>query len=268
MFRKNYGHYYFPGFVTQKEKKLCLEWFRSIHPIWEKRYSSPKHPRWLLRPVYWIGNWQFACLHYYRPPKGIRYRCIEAENFSPVLATMIARIEALMRQRFRNSDIPSGWHLNTCLVNFYGSRFDDRRRFDSARVGEHKDFEPGPVASVSFGERALFQFVASTNRAERRVVMQQWLDDGSLQFFGGDRFKRQLFHRIQRVDRKTRRLFNLEVKNFETRRINLTFRFVPPEHITPLFQIPKPVIASIHPYVTELALHSTFWKEALNKVKM
>src|SRR3712207_7147345 len=41
----------------------------------------------------------------------------------------------------------SGWHLNTCLVNFYGSRLEDGRWVDTARVGEHKDFEPGPVRS-------------------------------------------------------------------------------------------------------------------------
>ena len=33
------------------------------------------------------------------------------------------------------------------------------RWVDVARVSEHRDFEPGPVASISLGERALFQFV-------------------------------------------------------------------------------------------------------------
>ena len=56
--------------------------------------------------------------------------------------------------------MPKGWHLNTCLVNFYGDRQDGTRWVDVARVGDHRDFEPGPVASLSIGERALFQFVA------------------------------------------------------------------------------------------------------------
>src|SRR6185369_11288787 len=145
-----------------------------------------------------------ACLDYYRPPHGVRDRCVRAEPFPPVMARMVARIEARARALFRFPALPRGWHLNTCLVNFYGSRLEaDGRWMDCARVGEHRDFEPGPVASVSLGERALIQFVTASRRGDQRqVVLSQWLDDGSLELFGGERWKEHTFHRVLRVDRR------------------------------------------------------------------
>src|SRR5205085_11335807 len=107
----------------------------------------------------------------------------------------VQRIETKARKMFGPADLPKGWRLNTCLVNLYGSRLAEGKKLDSARVGEHKDFEPGPVASVSLGERALFQFVESRRPGERSApVAQQWLDDGSLQIFGGDYWKKRVFH--------------------------------------------------------------------------
>src|SRR5687768_12950531 len=157
------------------------------------RYSTRRPPppgreqRRLLRPVYWLGNWQFACLGYYEPPRGVRDRCVAAEPFPPALARIVADIEARVRARFPRVDVPPGWRLDTCLVNLYGSRLEGERWVDAARVGEHRDFEPGPVASLSIGERALFQFV---ERGERGAPARtQWLDDGSLQVFGGPRWK-------------------------------------------------------------------------------
>ena len=96
-------------------------------------------------------------------------------------------MEALARRMFRGPDMPQGWHLNTCLVNFYGSRLEDGRWVDTARVGEHKDFEPGPVASLSLGERALHpvRHVHAARASATRWCCEQWLDDGSLQLFGG-----------------------------------------------------------------------------------
>ena len=47
------------------------------------------------------------------------------------------------------------------------------------------------------------------------VVSQQWLDDGSLQIFGGDRWKKRVFHRVQRVDTKAKSHFVLNVKDFK-----------------------------------------------------
>lgn len=264
------GHLYDPRFLTPRDRAEILAWLDTLHPLWEQRYS-PHHPppegqpnRQLLRPVYWLGNWQFACLDYYRPPKGIWNRCVKAEPFPPVLQRLVAEIERRVHARLGEDDIPDGWHLNTCLVNFYGARVEGEKRVDCARVGEHKDFEPGPVASVSLGERALIQFVSSTRPGQRdSVELQQWLDDGSLEIFGGERFKDRLFHRVQRVDTRGGHRFALHVQGFETRRVNLTFRYVPDAHVVPYARLPADDAADVRGYMEELARHSPFFAREL-----
>src|SRR4051812_39039776 len=176
------GQHYDPRFVSPEDRERILAFLQTLHPIWEHRFSTRRPPppgqeqRQLLRPVYWLGNWQFACLDYYRPPHGVIDRCVEAEPFPPVLAKLVATIEQRARRMFKGEDMPEKWHLNTCLVNFYGSQLEDGKWVDTARVGEHKDFEPGPVGSVSLGERALIQFVASRKPGSRDAVLeQQWL---------------------------------------------------------------------------------------------
>jgi alkylated DNA repair protein (DNA oxidative demethylase) len=266
------GLYYNPRFITAPVRAEILAWLSTLHPIWEQRYSKHNPPpdgkeqRQLLRPVYWIGNWQFACLDYYHPPKGIQNRCVRAEPFPPVLAKLVAHIEGMARQMFRGPEMPERWHLNTCLVNYYGSRIENGKKIDTARVGEHKDFEPGPVASISLGERALFQFVASRRPGSRdAVVLQQWLDDGSLQIFGGDKWKKHLFHRVQRVDRREGHRFQMNVENFETRRINFTFRYVPDEHIVRYAKLPSPLSEDVRGYMEKLARHSKYFAQELGK---
>ena len=268
------GLYYDSGFVTPESRRAILEWLDTIRPLWEYRFSALNPPppgqqqRMLLRPVYWLGNWQFACLHYYRPPKGIHNRCVAAEPFPPVLRRLVDKVETIARRLYRWPDMPAGWHLNTCLVNMYGSRLDEGKRIDTARVGEHKDFEPGPVASISLGERAMFQFVSSREPGRRdAVIFQQWLEDGSLQVFGGDKWKNRLFHRVQRVDRKGGHSFPLHVENFETRRINFTFRYVPDAHVVSLAKLPRAVAEDILPYVSRLAEGSAFFERELSFFK-
>lgn len=264
------GLYYDPAYVSDADDREIREWLATLHPIWEERYSSGNPPppgqqqRRLLRPVYWLGNWQFACLDYYRPPQGILNRCVEAEPYPAVLARLVARAEEITRKRYSPADIPAGWHLNTCLVNFYGDRLEDGRRVDAARVGEHKDFEPGPVASISLGERALFQFVRSARRGDQaEVVHPQWLDDRSLLIFGSEQWKSRTFHRVLRVDRRAGSRFAPEIPGFETRRVNFTFRFVPDEHVVPLAQLAPEARADVRGYVEELARYSAFFREAL-----
>jgi alkylated DNA repair dioxygenase AlkB len=259
------GQHYDPRFVQQADRARILEWLATIHPLREQRFSTRRPPpagqqqRWLLRPVYWLGNWQFACLDYYRPPHGVHARCVQAEPFPPVLASLVRTIEARTHDLFEAGDVPRGWHLNTCLVNLYGSRDG----VDTARVGEHRDFEPGPVASISLGERALFQFVRSTRPGDRdEVVSQTWLADSSLQIFGGDRWKRHFFHRVQRVEDKGSS-FDLHTPGLVTRRVNFTFRYVPDEHVVPFRELPREARLDVLPYVEELARHSPFFAAAL-----
>lgn len=269
-----YGLIYKKNYISAREKSEILEYLRTLYPIWEMRYSKNNPPpenqkqRPLLRPVYWLGNWQFACLNYYHPPKGIYNRCVTAEGYPPILEYLIQKIESLVHDTYAPRDIPRGWHLNTCLINYYGDQIgEDGKKNDCARVGEHKDFEPGPVASISFGERAFFQFVSSQGtESKSNVVFQQWLEDSSLQIFGGDKFKKHLFHRVQRVDRKEDRVFPLnEITNFETRRINFTFRYVPDEHITPFSRLPAEAKEDVSGYMAKLAERSEFFKEQLAK---
>jgi len=275
---RSFGLIYQPNYILPEERAQILQYLQELYPIWEMRFSKNNPPpsgqtqRQLLRPVYWLGNWQFACLNYYHPPQGIQFRCVRAEKYPPVLAKIVKDIEDITRSYFAEKDIPKGWNLNTCLINYYGSKIEDGKKTDTARVGEHKDFEPGPVGSISFGERALIQFVESKGRGiPSRVMNQEWLEDSSLQIFGGDRFKKQLFHRVQRVEKKLNKPFeNLNTSNFETRRINFTFRYVPEEHIQTLSKFPKLLQDDVQEYVEQLSTNSPYWKkaaEAYSKVK-
>jgi alkylated DNA repair dioxygenase AlkB len=255
-------------FVRPGERAELVRWLESIHPIWEERHRPGRaaegaQTRRLLRPVYWLGSWQFACLDYYRPPQHVRGRCVAAEPYPPVLARLVARIEARVRAAFSGRDLPAHWRLNTCLVNLYGSRVEGEQRSDCARVGEHRDFEPGPVASLSFGERALFQFVQRGARdAPTRPVRSLWLDDSSLLVFGGDAWKRDSLHRVLRVERGSQR-FALAVPDFETRRVNLTLRYVPDAHVVPWARLAEPARGDVRRYVEVLAAHSPFWADCL-----
>jgi DNA oxidative demethylase len=265
------GLHYDAGFLPLAARAELAAFVSTLHPLWEQRFSTLRPlpegetQRQLLRPVYWLGNWQFACLDYYRPPHKVEGRCVAAEPFPQVMARVVSTIEERARGMFRDDDdMPAKWHLNTCLVNFYGSRLEAGQWVDTARVGEHKDFEPGPVASLSLGERALFQFVSSSSpNARDGVVHQQWLDDGSLQIFGGERWKRRTFHRVQRVDTRAGRRFDVQVGAFETRRVNFTFRYVPDEHVVPFRALPPEAQADVEGYVRTLAQHSEFFAAAL-----
>jgi len=264
------GHHYFPGYLKARERQQLLTWLGTLRPIWEQRYSTLRDPpagqaqRELLRPVYWLGNWQFACLDYYRPPRGTQDRCVAAEPFPDALAKVAADSERRIAKLFPRKDIPAGYRLNTCLVNFYGARRQGERWVDTARVGEHRDFEPGPVASLSIGERALFQFVKSKRIGERDAPLaSQWLDDGSLQIFGGSFFKDRVFHRVQRVDKRAGVTLPPDIDGFRTRRINFTFRYVPEKDVIPFAELGRQARDDVRGYVEELAKNSGFFAQAL-----
>jgi len=254
---------YEPGFIDDPARAEIAAWLDTLRPIWEMRYSSRRPPppgksqRALLRPVYWLGNWQFACLGYYEPPRRIKDCAVAAEPFPPVLARLVARIEARVRREFPAQVVPRRWHLNTCLVNFYGSRELDGKHVDAARVGEHRDFEPGPVASLSLGERARFQFVR--RGMDPRPVLTQWLEDRSLQIFGGPRWKDDLLHKVQRVENKHDYDLPPKIDGFRTRRVNFTFRYVPDEHIVPFARLAPRAREDVAEYVAELAKGSRYW---------
>jgi len=257
------GHLYVPEVLAPEIRRELLTWLASLHPLWEQRYASASGApaRMLLRPVVWLGSWQFACLDYYRPPRAVHHRCVWAEPYPPVLATIVGEIEGLTRRKIPAADIPPGWKLSTCLVNYYGDRFDGRRWVDVARVGAHRDFEPGPVASLSFGAKALLQFVRrGTREHPADVAGARWLEDNSLQVFAGPRLKDELLHRVQRVVRAgDHGGLDVDIPDFRTRRINLTFRYVPDVHVCHWSDLPAANRAAVLPYVDELAAHSAWW---------
>jgi hypothetical protein len=259
---------YEPGFVTEAARAEILAWLATLRPLWELRYSTRralpagKPQRALLRPVYWLGNWQFACLGYYEPPRRVHGAAVAAEPFPPVLARLVAAATRRVRAGFPPAVVPRRWHLNTCLVNFYGDRTAGERTVDAARVGEHRDFEPGPVASISLGERARFQFVRRGQR-DAPPVRTQWLEDRSLQIFGGPRWKDDLLHRVQRVDDKLGLDLPPAIEGFRTRRVNFTFRYVPDEHVVPFAELSPEARDDVRGYVATLAAGSPFFARAL-----
>jgi alkylated DNA repair protein (DNA oxidative demethylase) len=263
---------YESGFIDDAANVEIESWLATLRPLWEMRYSTKRPPpsgkaqRPLLRPVYWLGNWQFACLGYYEPPKRIRGVAVQAEVFPPVLARLTAAIERRVRTDFPRNVVPPRWHLNTCLVNFYGDKLEGGKEVDAARVGEHRDFEPGPVASLSLGERARFQFVRRGAR-DAPPVRTEWLEDRSLQIFAGPRWKDDLLHRVQRVDDKRSLDLPPKIAGFRTRRVNFTFRYVPDEHVIPFAQLPPPARDDVREYVAELARSSRFFASALSSEK-
>jgi len=263
------GLYYHYPFLNRKDREQVLNWIKTLSPLWEMRFSEHNPPpegdkqRELLRPVYWLGNWQFACLDYYHPPKGTMYRCLEAEPYPKFLKDIVARIEFCAKKYLPKSSFPEGWELNTCLINFYGNKWEEDKWVDRARVGEHKDFEPGPVASLSFGDKAFFQFVQGKQNLDSNFVFSQWLEDSSLQIFGGERWKSKTFHRVQRVEDKRGEILGPSIINFQTRRINFTFRYVPREHIFKIHEMPKNQIEDITPYLKKLAENSAYFKKII-----
>lgn len=263
------GIYYNPGFLNGPKRNRLIEEIESFYPIWEERYCDcnppPEGDTWrsLKRPVYWLGNWQFACLGYYHPPYDINFRCANAERFPPLMQELVDQIESMTRKMAPASDVPAKWHLNTCLINYYGSKITDGVEDDFATVGDHKDAEPGPVASISLGERAWFQFVKGRPTDAKNVVHEQWLDDASLLIFWGKKFKDDLFHRVQRVENKNKIEFDDHLDNYRTRRINLTFRYVPVEDILDYQDFPAERLRDTGQYVVKLAENSDYW----NKIK-
>ena len=252
-------------FVGPADRAAIDTWLSTLAPLWEQRYSATRPPppgdaqRPLLRPVYWLGNWQFACLGYYEPPKRLRDVAVRAEPFPPVVKRLVDTIESRVRRTFDKADVPRDWRLNTCLVNFYGDAKVGDKWVDRARVGEHRDFEPGPVASLSFGERALFQLLPRGRDA--KPVRTVWLEDNMLQAFAGPLWKDALLHRVTRVEDKKGLDLPPAIEGFRTRRVNLTLRYVPDADVMPFAQLSPGPQEDVRGYVQTLAKSSPFWAE-------
>ena len=94
-------------------------------------------------------------------------------------------------------------------------------------------------------------------------MQHQWLEDNSLQIFGGPRWKDELLHRVQRVEDRHKLTLGPAIASFRTRRINLTLRYVPDEDVVPFAHLAPRARADVADYMTELAAHSPFFARAL-----
>ena len=89
--------------------------------------------------------------------------------------------------------------------------------------------------------------------------------DGSLELFGGTRWKEETFHRVQRVDTRAGHRMPPELPDFQTRRVNLTFRYVPDEHVTPFARLSPEAREDVRPYMRTLAEGSAFFRAELER---
>jgi hypothetical protein len=123
------------------------------------------------------------------------------------------------------------------------------------------------VASLSLGERARFQFVRRGSFADAPPVRTQWLEDNSLQIFGGPKWKDDLLHRVQRVDDKQKLELPPKIDGFRTRRVNFTFRYVPDEHVIPYARLSPEAREDVRDYVETLAQASQFFARELSQAE-
>jgi hypothetical protein len=155
---------------------------------------------------------------------------------------------------------------NTCLINYYGSELtkDAKGRtqpVDYARLKMHRDGEPGPVVMFSLGQPALFEFVdgARPEEPERSV----WLANRSVVIFSGPHFKDHLYHRVVRVRHGDSPVMPQVLEDFRLRRVSVSFRFVPEQHIKSLSQFSADAQSQIRGYVEQLAESSEHFKKQL-----
>jgi alkylated DNA repair dioxygenase AlkB len=260
------GFSYLPRFITQEESEALLRYFGSLKPLWESRHVGGRamregqtHRR-LTRPVYWLGAWQFACLGYYTEPNHLEEKCLRAEPMAPELQRVLERLRPKLAEH--QSDVLP----NTCLINYYGSELtkDAKGRtqpVDYARLKMHRDGEPGPVVMFSLGQPALFEFVdgARPDEPERSV----WLANRSVVIFSGPHFKDHLYHRVVRVRHGDSPVMPQVLDDFRLRRVSVSFRFVPEQHIKSLNEFSAGAQSQIRGYVEQLAQSSEHFKKQL-----
>ena len=80
----------------------------------------------------------------------------------------------------------------------------------------------------------------------------------SLQMFSGPFWKDAVLHRVQRVD-KSDETIGPAIDGFRTRRVNLTLRYVPDEHVTAFRDLAPSAREHVRGYVQELGRSSDFW---------
>ncbi len=257
------GFTYLPRFMSAAEGEALGAYFASLTPLWEHRYVGGAHGRQgggerrLTRPVYWLGAWQFACLGYYAEPDHVADRCVRAEPIPPVMQRVLERLTPTLAQHDgQQAALP-----NTCLINYYGREVRDGPPVDYARLRMHRDAEPGPVVMFSVGQPALFELVDAERPGEPELSM--WLRHRSAVVFSGPEYKDRLYHRVTRVRYGQAPVLTCQVPQFEVRRISVSFRHVPEQHIADLADLGPEARDAVRPYVETLAQSSPHFQDQL-----
>lgn len=258
------GFSYLPRFVEAQEAEQLGAFFAGLRPLWEHRYadarSRTRGSGRITRPVYWLGAWQFAALGYYAEPDHIQDKCVRAE---PLPAVMQGILERMRPELIRHGD--AGPLPNTCLINYYGRLRKDpyASPIDCARLSMHRDAEPGAVVMLSIGQPAQFEFLESTGA---EPVHAQWVRHRSALVISGERFKDQLYHRVTRVRHGQEPRLEVQLEDFQLRRVSVSFRHVPEECIQDLGSLGPEARAIATPYVEQLASHSEHFRAQLGSL--
>jgi len=262
------GFSYLPQFISTEEAKELIDYFGALRPLWEQRFRgsnkqrSTKLGRRLTRPVYWLGAWQFACLGYYSEPEHLNDRCLRGEPFPSVMQHILDRLAELIASSHDHGNATSA-SPNTCLINYYGREVGQGQPRDYARLRMHRDGEPGPVIMFSIGQPGLLEFLDPDRSTDPELSV--WTRHRSVAILSGPDFKDRLYHRITQVRTGCEPQLHTELANFEPRRISVSFRSVPEQHISDFNELPETATSQIADYVEKLALHSEHYKNQLAK---
>jgi len=265
------GLSYLPRFVSEPESQELLRFFGSLRPIWEERHAGDRSARSehgsrrLTRPVYWLGAWQFASQGYYSAPSHLEEKCLRAEPFPQVMHELLGRLAPALAAHQGESE--RGTSPNTCLINYYGRELtrDATGRVqprDYARLKMHRDGEPGPVVVLSIGQPALIEFLDAERPEAPELAL--WLKNRSVVIFSGPHFKDHLYHRVTRVRYGELPVMPKVLDGFELRRVSVSFRFVPQQHIKAFRDYSAPAQAELKHYVETLASSSPYFRAELD----
>jgi len=259
---KEEGFSYLPRYLSVKESQALVSFFASLQPIWETRHGPGSKSRRggsgrLTRPVYWLGAWQFACLGYYSEPDYTAHRAVRAEPLPPVMQALLERLRPVLGLH-NLSTLP-----NTCLINYYGRERPDPKGppVDYARLRMHRDTEPGAVVMLSVGQPAQFEFVRPEGTEPE---LSLWVRNRSVVVMSGAHYKDDLYHRVTRVRYGDQPVLSSQLEGFEVRRVSVSFRYVPEQHIADFAELPVDSQKLITPYLERLAVTSEHFRRQLS----
>ena len=159
--------------------------------------------------------------------------------------------------------VPRRWHLNTCLVNFYGDR-DRGRQGDRCRARRRASRLRARSGRVAVARRARAVSVRPPRRAAMRHRCARSGSRTTRCRSSAVRAGRTTCSTACSASTTSTKLdLPPKIDGFRTRRVNFTFRYVPDEHVTPFAQLPAAARDDVRDYVAELAQHSPFFAKAL-----